>query len=220
MKIIEKRKIDFVSMFQPATAKGVMQMPGFAGGANWGGAAFDPETGMFYVPSFTYPTSIAMAKPDPARANSAYVMRNRLQFDGPQGLPLYNPPYARITAIDLNTGDHVWMTPNGAGPRDHPALKNLDIGPLGSTTRTGILLTNELVFTVGLGYVLSEGDTDQPMLYAYDKTNGELLAEIEIPHRGLPGPITYSVNGRQFIAMGTGYLNQPQHIVALALKSN
>ncbi|MFP6616987.1 MAG: pyrroloquinoline quinone-dependent dehydrogenase [Candidatus Hydrogenedentota bacterium] len=219
LKIIEERKIDFVSMFQPATAKGVMQMPGFAGGANWGGAAFDSDTGMFYIPSFTYPTSIAMAKPDPARANSAYVMRNGLQFDGPQGLPLYDPPYARITAIDLNTGDHVWMTPNGAGPRDHPALKNLDLGPLGSTTRTGILLTNELVFTVGLGYVLGDGDTDQPMLYAYDKTNGALLAEIEIPHRGLPGPITYSVNGRQYIALGTGYLNQPQHIVALALKS-
>jgi quinoprotein glucose dehydrogenase len=217
LRIIEERGIPFAPMYQPATGTGVMQMPGFAGGANWGGAAFDPDTGWLYVPSITYPTAIGIGKPDPSRANSDYVMQRKFKLEGPQGLPLYNPPYARVTAIDLSTGEHVWMTPNGAGPRNHPALKHLGLGPLGSDMRTGILLTKELVFTVGKGYALKEGDTEQPMLYAYDKTSGKLLAEVELPHRGLPGSMTYMHEGRQFIALGTGYLGQPQHIVALAL---
>lgn len=220
LAIIKERGIGFVSMYQPATSSGILQMPGFAGGANWGGAAFDPETSLLYVPSFTYPTSIGMGKPDPNRANSDYVMQPQLKFDGPQGLPLYNPPYSRVTAIDLNTGEHVWMTPNGAGPRDHPALKDANIGPLGSLMRTGVLLTKELVFTIGKGRILGEGGVDEPMLYAYDKTNGELVAEIVLPNRGLPGPITYMVDGRQYIALGIGYLGEPQHIVALALKQD
>ena len=217
LAILQEREIGYVPIYQPATRGGVIQMPGFAGGANWGGAACDPETGVLYVPSFTAPINIAMTEPDPGRANSRFVMRRTFSVEGPQGLPLIDPPYGRLTAIDLNSGDHLWMTPNGAGPRDHPALEALDLGPLGSQTRTGVLVTKELVFTVGRGHVLEGGDTQQPMLYAYDKKNGELLAEIELPNRGLPGPMTYMVSGRQYIALGTGYLREPQHIVALAL---
>ncbi len=219
LEIIAERGIEYVPIYQPATRHGVIQMPGFAGGANWGGAACDPETGVLYVPSITAPINIAMAEPDPTRSNTDWVMKRSFSVDGPQGLPLHDPPYGRITAIDLNTGEHLWTTPNGAGPRDHPALASLDLGPLGSPTRSGVLLTKQLVFTVGLGHVLEEGDSRQPMLYAYDKRTGELLAEIELPHRGLPGPMTYLVDGRQYIALGTGYLREPQHIVGLALPS-
>ena len=51
---------------------------------------------------------------------------------GPLGLPLLKPPYRRITAIDLNTGEHIWQIPFGKGPTDHPLIANLDLGPLGS----------------------------------------------------------------------------------------
>lgn len=52
-------------------------------------------------------------------------------LSGPQGLPLFKPPYKRVTALDLNTGDRVWMQPHGDGPRNHPALQHLNLPPLG-----------------------------------------------------------------------------------------
>ena len=70
---------------------------------------------------------------------------------GPQGLPLFKPPYGRITAIDLNKGEQLWMTPNGDGPRDHPLLKPLNLPPLGNPGRSSPLVTKTLVF-------LGEGD--------------------------------------------------------------
>jgi len=217
LEIIESRGIDFDPLYQPATAKGVIQSPGFSGGANWGGAAFDPETGWLYVPSATRPINIAMKQPDPNRASSAYVMGKTFTLDGPQGLPLMNPPYSRVTAIDLNTGDHAWMSPVGSGPRHHPALKSLNLGALGSQTHSGVLVTKELVFVTGKGFVLEHGDDRQPMLYAYDKRSGEVLAEFPLPSSGRPGAITYAVDGRQYIVLATGYLREPRHIIAFAL---
>ena len=68
----------------------------------------------------------------------------------PLGLPLLKPPYGRITAIDLNKGEHVWMVPNGDGPRDHPLLKPLNLPPLGNPGRSAPLVTKTLLF-VGEG---------------------------------------------------------------------
>ena len=66
--------------------------------------------------------------------------------EGPQGLPITKPPYGRITAIDMNTGGHVWMVPNGDGPRDHPRLQGLNLPPLGQPSRDMPLLTKTLLF--------------------------------------------------------------------------
>jgi quinoprotein glucose dehydrogenase len=140
-------------MFTPPTIegangrKGTMYLPGWVGGANWGGAAFDPETGVLYVPSVTFPWLGALV---PGKGRFAYQQtRQRLDREpgpGPQGLPITKPPYGRITAIDLNTGDHVWMVPNGDGPRDHPALKDLNLPPLGHMGRAAPLVTKTLLF--------------------------------------------------------------------------
>ena len=84
----------------------------------------------------------------------------------PQGLPLLKPPYSRMTAIDMNTGDHVWMTPLGNGDRirNHPMLRDLDLPPLGGDGRGGPLLTKTLLFSA-----LSAGGTDDA-LFAGPKT--------------------------------------------------
>ena len=98
----------------PGGTLGTLQLPSYVGGANWTGAAYDPETQMLYVPSITAPILVWLRKPDPAVSNFRYIRGNRnVWIDGPQGLPLVKPPWGRITAIDLNTGEHVWMLPNG-----------------------------------------------------------------------------------------------------------
>ena len=105
---------------------------------------------MLYVESITAPFVADLVKGDPARTNLNYVPGLRAYPPGPQGLPLLKPPYGRVTAIDLNKGDIVWMTPNGDGPRDHPLLKPLNLPPLGNPGRGGVLATKTLLF-VGEG---------------------------------------------------------------------
>ena len=88
------------------------------------------------------------------------------------GLPLFKPPYSRITAIDMNRGEHVWMVPAGRGDRvrPHPLLKGLNLPPLGGdSTFSGPLLTKTLLI-----YALTAGGTnDGPRLVAYDKASGQ-----------------------------------------------
>ena len=94
----------------PSLQKPTIFMPGIAGGASWAGAACDPETGILYVPSITLPFAATLAKSPVPHAD--YV-GDRAPVETMQGVPLWKPPYGRITAIDLNTGDHRWMVPMG-----------------------------------------------------------------------------------------------------------
>ena len=130
--------------------RGTIELPGSVGGADWQGGAFDPQTGVLYVPSITGPFTADIVKGDPKTSNLNYVSGIRAWTAGPQGLPLLKPPYGRITAIDLNKGEQVWMVPNGEGPRNHPLLKPLNLPWLGNHGRAAPLLTRTLLF-VGEG---------------------------------------------------------------------
>jgi quinoprotein glucose dehydrogenase len=130
----------------PNDTKGTIQLPGSVGGADWTGAGFDPETGMLYVPSMTNPFVANLVSGNPQQTNLRYRASTRELVMGPQGLPLMKPPYGRITAIDLNRGEHTWMVPNGEGPRDHPLLRSLNLPPLGHASRGAPLVTKTLLF--------------------------------------------------------------------------
>ena len=121
----------------------------------------------------------------------------------PQGLPLVKPPYTRMSAVDLNTGEYVWQVPTGDGDRyrNHPRLRDLDLPPLGGDgTRTGVVLTKTI-----LVYCLSAGGTNGgPRMVAYDKTSGELLGSIDLPSGAIGTPMTYMADGKQYIALGIG----------------
>ena len=96
---------------------------------------FDSAAGSGYVPSYTLPWVLSAEPPEDPESPWAYVgTRFEVGPAGPQGLPIVKPPYGRITAIDLNTGEHLWVTPMGEGPRDHPALAGLDLPELGGPT--------------------------------------------------------------------------------------
>ena len=91
-------------------------MPGIIGGASWAGAAVDPDKGIIYIPSITYPANITIKKAKDPKADYTYTGSLAFGPNGPRGLPLFKPPYGRITAIDLNTGEHKWMQPSRRWP--------------------------------------------------------------------------------------------------------
>ena len=195
--------------------RGTVMRPPPAGAAGWSGAAVDPDTGMLYVPSRNQPAVVSLYSPDPALGATVLYTHGAPEADRlagrarrrtpqmPQGLPLVKPPYSRMTAIDMNTGEHAWWVPTGDGDRfrNHPLLRHLDLPPLGGDNAVnGPLLTRTL-----LVYCLTAGGTDGgPRLVAYDKTDGRELASVDLPAGAIGTPMTYLLDGRQYIALTVG----------------
>ena len=205
-------------VFTPPSAAGTIMLPGWVGGADWGGAAFDPESGLLYVPSVTAPITISLVEQDPNRGNLRYVYKRRDYTLGPRGLPLLKPPYGRITAIDLNRGEHVWMVPNGDGPRDHPLLKDLHLPPLGQPGRAAPLLTKSLLFLgegdpINLATPVGGGGTK---FRAYDKKTGQVVWETDLPAGTTGAPMTYLHRGTQYVVVAIGGTKHAAEFVAFA----
>jgi quinoprotein glucose dehydrogenase len=189
------------------------------GGANWGGAAVDPESGMLYVPSRNGYSVTTLAKP-------AAELDSNLQFMQvpgpsprmPSGVPLFKPPYSRITAIDMNRGEHAWMVPAGEGTRVRSleALQGLTLPALGGdSTFSGPLLTR----TVLIYALTTGGSRGGPRLVAYDKASGKELGSTDLPAAAIGTPMTYEIGGRQYIALTVqgGRATAVPELVALAL---
>jgi len=194
----------------PALGDNIIR-PGWSGGANWWGAAFDPETQNLFVPSWAHFSTVNIQPPqDPT---SDLTIRPRVRdLSGPRGLPLFKPPYSQLVAFDMSAGEKLWHVPVGEGPRDHPDLQGLELPPMGNFEKLGgPLLTKTLLF-IGQGF-----ETNR--LGAYDKTTGEELWWIQLPARFHAAPITYMAEGRQYIvfALGGGVGGETERLMALAL---
>jgi quinoprotein glucose dehydrogenase len=140
-------------------------------------------------------------------------------MNGPRGLPLMKPPYGRITAYDLDAGEQAWMVPNGDGPRNHPALAELDLPPLGDATPSAVIATRTLLF-------VTEADASTPRspanvggteFKALDKSTGETLWSIDLGVGQNGTPMTYMHDGRQYVVVAVGGPEHPAELVALAL---
>ena len=206
------------SLFVEGGNQGTLARPNASGAATWAGAAVDPQTGMLYVPSNNRYSVFRLREARPGEAGN---LRYREVREGgapprmPQGLPLFKPPYTRMTAIDMNTGDHAWMQPLGNGDRirNHPMLRHLDLPPLGGDSEDhGPLLTKTLLISA----LSAGGANDGPQLVARDKATGEVLAAIDLPRGALGTPMTYMLDGRQYIALTIGGEPVPE-LIALAL---
>ncbi len=224
---------DHGPLFTPPSVKGTLTLPGMFGGANWGGAAFDPETGMLYVPSRTDASVHRVTPSDPARSNTLF----RSGGAGPgvdqatvEGLSIFKPPYSRVTAIDLNTGTHAWMTPLGNGPRNHPLLRDLKPGPLGdSIYGASALVTKSLLFVTVMHRQYNGdpvppswaqwGDPDraQKVLHVFDKRTGAVLRVVHMDGLSGAAPMTYLHEGRQYVVVATG-AGETSELVAFALR--
>jgi len=204
----------------PNDTKGTLQLPGSVGGADWNGAALDPETGILYVPSVTGTFAADLVSGNTVQSNLRYVHGTREFVTGPRGLPLFKPPYGRITAINLNMGDHVWVKPNGDGPREHPAIKHLNLPPLGQPGRASPLVTKTLFF-IGEGdpiNVRTPPGGGGRKFRAYDKASGAVVWEMEFPAGTTGAPMTYMYKGKQYIAFAIGSSEHQAEFVALALR--
>jgi len=129
------------------------------------------------------------------------------------------PPYGRITALDLNSGEKLWMVANGDGPRDHPLLKDLHLPPLGTIGRPAPLLTRSLLFVGESSDALWAGVPGPAKFRAYDKANGAVLWETTLPAGTTGGPITYEVGGKQYIVVPIGSKDYGSGWIALALNA-
>jgi quinoprotein glucose dehydrogenase len=217
--------------------KGLLVMPAPTGGANWQGGAADPETGMLYVSSGTQISPMVLVH-DPARSEMNYISGNpeaapaaaRPSADGrppsprvfgPQGLPMVKPPWGRITAIDLNRGEIKWMVANGDAPewiKNHPALKGVDLSKTGRYEHVGVLVTKTLLFAgEGSGLFAVPSGSGGPMFRAYDKMTGAVVFEFKLPANQSGVPMTYMVNGRQYIVVAVGATGVPAEFVALTV---
>jgi quinoprotein glucose dehydrogenase len=205
-------------------AGATIQIPGAAGGANWGSAGVDPETGRLFVQSATQPSLAGLVVPDPNLSAFRYKRGGSWLLTGPNGLPLTKPPYGRITAIDLNKGEILWQVAHGDGPRNHPLLKDLNLPPLGWGSNTylsgsGPVVTKTLVFFSHAAVDNATGGylKDEARLRAFDKDTGAVLWEEKLPLQPYAVPMTYMHQGRQYIVVAAGGQDAPAALLAYAL---
>ncbi|MBK7949686.1 MAG: pyrroloquinoline quinone-dependent dehydrogenase [Deltaproteobacteria bacterium] len=206
---------------EPNGTKGTLILPGTVGGANWPGGAVDPETGTLYVGSSTSPSVLRLGS-DPALSPLPYVLLGYpLPDELPGGsLPLVKPPWGRITAIDLDRGALLFTIANGdvhPSVRAHPALAGVELPRTGRPDRAGLLVTKTLLFAGEGGGMYGLPGGGGPMLRAHDKTTGEILAELALPANQTGLPISYAIDGKQFIVVAVGAPDHPGELVALAL---
>jgi len=192
--------------------QGTLTLPSAIGGSNWEGGSFDPETNILYIGSYTNPSAMAQ-QAEPSFSDVRYVSGGAAPLPWLSGLPLYKPPYGRITAIDMNRGEFVFQIPNGPTPKEiaeNPALAGLTIPPTGRQTRAVVLATKTLLFS-------AEGWGGTPALRAHDKATGEVLAEIALPGPVGNVPMSYMVDGKQYIVVSVGGDNGAE-LVALSIQ--
>ena len=192
-----------------------MNCPGGAGGANiTSPPVADPNSGVLFISShkacfalrlipgeeadllFPNPTGTTLAQyANAVRGATARPPRLR------SGIPVWKPPYSRIVAIDMNTGEHLWQIPTGETPAriaNSPALEGVDVGNTGTGNLVPMVVTpNMLVYSD----VASDGT---PMLYAIDKNSGDIVGEIEVPARSSYGMSSWVHDGHQYIMLQTG----------------
>ncbi len=212
------------------------------GGVNWPGSAFDPETGVFYTQAYNSQVTATAISPEYfKKIEPSYQAAHRIPIweseefgkeetfggrgnqplpNGLGGLPIMKPPYGVISAIDLNTGTLKFQVPHGDTPdavRNSPLLKGLTIPKTGQPGIVGGVVTRTL-FVVGDPIVTAPGNRPRgAMLRAYDKETGAEVGAVWMPAQQSGNPMTYMVEGRQYIVVAVGGGTYTSEYIAFAL---
>ncbi len=220
LAVEETQQFRMGPLFTPPSLQGTLQRPGASGGANWGGAAFDPMSGLLYVRTSEDADTNQVcvnAGDDPEvdvqYSNNCPYGATLIMFREASGpgaaqtpesklgpIPLIKPPYARLVAIDLHAGEIAWKAPFGEGSpmlREHPLLRNVELPErLGTRGNVGPMVTRGGLVFLGGG---------APYLYAFDKATGSEVWRGATPFRTYANPMTYRArSGRQFVVIATG----------------
>jgi quinoprotein glucose dehydrogenase len=210
---------------------GTIMNPNGDGAGQWPGGAFDPDTNIFYIFSnISYAVNGAVPA-DPAVTDAGQMMGTVTSVPGElrrgrpprltvQGMPLMKPPYGQITAIDLNKGEIVWQVPHGETPdevRTSPVLKGMTIPRTGSQGKVGVLVTKTLIIA---GDGTATTGTDGKLggwLRAYDKARGKEVGAVPLPTKVTGSPMTYVVEGVQYVAVAVSGNGLPGRLVSYRL---
>jgi quinoprotein glucose dehydrogenase len=238
---------------------GSINIANTAGGVNWPGSGFDPETGIFYtqagnsavtvgsygpeefddvradhqskmsaqgrIPRWeadpNYGLRTAGPRPAPGAAGGPPANSSRQALaQGLDGLPIVKPPYGVMAAIDLNTGTLKFQVPHGDTPdnvRNHAALKGLNIPKTGQSGSVGVMVTKTLVVSGDPQVTAPPGRPRGAMLRAYNKNTGEQVGEVLMPAAISGSPMTYSIDGKQYIIVAVSGGNYTGEYIAYAL---
>ncbi|MBV9769697.1 MAG: pyrroloquinoline quinone-dependent dehydrogenase [Bryobacterales bacterium] len=209
----------------PGGPYGTLAMGTAGGGTNWPGGSYDPETHIIYLPSQREVWNVSLVPGDPKRTDMAYMAgsvshnRDTSEFGigfTVEGLPVEKPPYGSITAINLDKGDILWQIAHGETPdsiRNNLALKGLNIPRTGRPGNFGILVTKTLLIA-GEHSVARQPDA---RLRAYDKATGKDIGAVPMPAGQTGTPMTYMLNGSQYIVVAVGSVGFPAELVAYKL---
>jgi len=245
VKAIEKYKIGPV-FTPPVVSKAdgpiaTLQMASQGAATNWPGGAYDPETHILYVHSQSAVATLGLVPPPPGAApdvryHQGTVLAGARRSGGSgsasaaeggavtaltiQGLPLVKPPYGQLNAISLDTGDILWQVPHGETPdtiKNHPALKGLNIPRTGRPGNVGTLVTKTLVISGEPGFGITSTGQRGAMLRAYDKKTGAEVGAVYMPAPQTGSPMTYMLNGRQYLVVAISGGTYSGELLALKL---
>jgi quinoprotein glucose dehydrogenase len=218
-----------------------LQMASQGAATNWPGGAYDPETHILYVYSQSQVATLALVPPPEGvapdvRYHQGTVLTGARRSGGSgsagapaggavtaptvQGLPLIKPPYGRISAIDLDSGDILWQVPHGETPeaiRDHPALRGLNIGRTGRAGMVGTLVTKTLLIAGEPGFGPTPSGERGSLLRAYDKATGGDIGALYIPAPQTGSPMTYMLDGNQYLVVAISGGSYSGELVAFRL---
>ena len=209
----ELKKYRLGPIFTPPSMQGTLMRHGLNGGATWGGGAFDPETGILYIKSTNSPALLKIGKnaEKTEEVDADYSQTRGIGTDFHNGIPLLKPPYAHLTAMDLNKGEIVWRVPFGddARLRAHPALKGVKL-----PEKLGVPGSGGAVVTKG-GVIFVAGGSNA--LYAVSTADGKDLWVCEMGRRVNATPMTYrTAAGRQVVVVASG-VGSGSRLTAFAL---
>lgn len=192
-----------LGIFQPPSTEESIMQPGNAGGSNWGGIAFDPSRQVAVANTMDLPFVVALVPRDRMQSEiddpqfddyefaeqrgTPYGMR-RTAFMSALGIPCVKPPWGKLTAVNMHTGAISWSVPLGDLPLLH---RNVGMPNLGGP----------IVTASGLVFIAASFDD---RLRAFDIDDGTELWEVELPAGGQATPMTYSLDGRQYIVIAAG----------------
>ncbi len=196
-------------IYTPPTVGGTLMSPGYAGGSNWGGLAWDPQSQLAVATVLELPTWARVTPREEAQALMARGEFDRTGYTGMEGtpyvlsrgtllsaigMPCTKPPWGKLVALDLGTGEIAWQRPVGTIQDIAPALvPNLELG---------VPLIGGAIVT-GSGLVLVAASFDN-YLRAFDLETGEELWKGRLPAGGQATPMTYAVDGRQYVVIAAG----------------
>jgi quinoprotein glucose dehydrogenase len=192
-------EFDYGALYLPPTNKGAVAVPGIGGGASWSGAAYHPDKQILYVPSVTWPFVTRIER------SGLQTIQNRDFINGPSGLPLMKPPYGRVTAINMKTGDHLWQSGVGSGFENNANIASMNLSGLGYPQRIFVVATENLLLTA------------QQTLSAFDLESGSKIAEVPLPSSALGSLMVYELNNKVYIVVPVGGDGIKSELIAYSL---